>query len=143
MTALSPGAPTAALINSYAPALSIKNDTGASALVKADEVHAYDAVTALLINVTIIICLLAAYYVKRFRLYHLPESALSLMVGVLLGGVARLSTDDLQLFEFVSRSEYLSRLIDHDHRAVFTRPMARLDLRLLFLASSKSRTQYL
>ena len=71
-------------------------------LAQADKEHAYDAVTTLLLNVTLIICLLAAYYVKRFRLYHLPESALSLMVGVVVGGVARLTTDNLQLFEFVS-----------------------------------------
>jgi Na+/glutamate symporter len=76
--------------------------TPASALAQADKEHAYDAVTTLLLNVTLIACLLAAYYVKRFQLYHLPESALSLMVGVVVGGIARLTTDNLQLFEFVS-----------------------------------------
>lgn len=81
-------------------AAALDHDT--TALVQADKEHAYDAVTTLLLNVTLIICLLAAYYVKRFRLYHLPESALSLMVGVVVGGVARLTTDNLQLFEFVS-----------------------------------------
>lgn len=73
-----------------------------SALVKAEEEHAFDAVAALILNVMLISCLLAAYYVKRFRLYHLPESALWLLVGVVAGGIARLTTDNLQLFEFVS-----------------------------------------
>lgn len=69
-------------------------------LEKAEEVHAYDAVTSLLLNVTIIGCLLLAYWVKKFRIYYLPESAGALLVGVVVGGIARLSTDNLQLWEF-------------------------------------------
>lgn len=67
---------------------------------KAEEEHEYDAVTALLLNVTIIGCLLLAYYVKKFRIYTLPESAGALLVGIAVGGIARLSTDNLQLWEF-------------------------------------------
>ena len=56
-------------------------------------------------NVILIICLLAAYYVKHFRLYHLPESSISLMVGVIVGGIVRIvyatTPDHLQLWEFV------------------------------------------
>lgn len=74
-----------------------------SVLEQAEEEHTDDAYTVLLMNVTLIACLLAAYYVRRFRIYYLPESALSLLTGVVVGGVARLwKGDDLQLFEFVS-----------------------------------------
>ena len=45
------------------------------ALVVAEEEHAHDAITTLYLNVTIIGCLLLAYYVKKFRVYYLPESA--------------------------------------------------------------------
>ncbi len=69
---------------------------------KAEEEHAFDAVTSLFINLTIIGCLILAYYVKKFRIYYLPESSGALIVGMILGGIARLSTDKLQLFEFVS-----------------------------------------
>lgn len=69
---------------------------------KAEEEHAFDAVTSLFINLTIIGCLIFAYCVKKFRIYYLPESSGALIVGMILGGVARLSTDKLQLFEFVS-----------------------------------------
>jgi hypothetical protein len=69
---------------------------------KAEEEHAFDAVTSLFINLSIIGCLILAYYVKKFRIYYLPESSGALIVGMILGGIARLSTDKLQLFEFVS-----------------------------------------
>ena len=76
--------------------------TNETALEIAEEEHAYDAVTSLLLNVTLIGCLLLAYYVKRFRIYSLPESAGALLVGVVVGGVVRLSTEKLKMFEFVS-----------------------------------------
>lgn len=80
----------------------IFNETRTSELEIAEEEHEYDAVTAVLINVTLITCLLLAYYVKRFRVYSLPESAGALLIGVLVGGLARLCTNKLVLFEFVS-----------------------------------------
>jgi Na+/glutamate symporter len=83
-----------------AAAAAISNAT--DAYEKAEEEHAFDAYTSLFINCAIIGCLLLAYYVKKFRIYHLPESAGALIVGMVIGGIARLSTDKLQLFEFVS-----------------------------------------
>jgi len=70
------------------------------ALEIAEEQHSHDAISTLYLNVTIIGCLLLAYYVKKFRIYYLPESSGALLVGVVVGGIARLSTDKLQLFEF-------------------------------------------
>lgn len=67
---------------------------------KAEEEHEFDAAAAFTLNLTIIFCLLLAYVVKRFRMYSLPESAGALLVGVLIGGMARLTTDRLELFEF-------------------------------------------
>ena len=72
-----------------------------AALVEATEEHTHDAWNSVLLNVTMIGCLLLAYYVKKFRMYYLPESAGALLTGVVVGGIARLSTDRLQLFEFV------------------------------------------
>jgi hypothetical protein len=37
-----------------------------------EEEHIFDAQAALVLNVTIIGCLLLAYFVKRFRIYSLP-----------------------------------------------------------------------
>ena len=79
----------------------------AKELTKVEEVHEFDAVTSLLINVTLISCFLMAYAVKKYRLYYLPESAGAIVVGMIVGGMARLilgseDTDNLLLFEFVS-----------------------------------------
>ncbi|KAL3911398.1 MAG: hypothetical protein SGILL_007297, partial [Bacillariaceae sp.] len=67
---------------------------------KAEEEHEFDAQAAFILNLTIICCLLLAYAVKKFRIYSLPESAGALLVGVLIGGMARLTTENLELFEF-------------------------------------------
>lgn len=69
-----------------------------------DIVHESDAYETLILNVTVIGCLLLAYYVKVYRVYSLPESAGTIMAGMVIGGIAILWTDDLQLFEFVSVS---------------------------------------
>mmetsp|Transcript_11561 Transcript_11561/g.27818 ORF Transcript_11561/g.27818 Transcript_11561/m.27818 type:complete len:557 (+) Transcript_11561:150-1820(+) len=66
----------------------------------AEEEHEFDAISALVLNITIIFCLLLAYFVKRYQIYYLPESAGALLVGIIIGGIARLSTENLQLFEF-------------------------------------------
>jgi sodium/hydrogen exchanger 8 len=66
------------------------------------EVHERDAHVALLLNVTLIGCVMMAYFIKVHKLYYLPESAASILVGVVIGGIARISVnqDDLDLFQF-------------------------------------------
>jgi uncharacterized ion transporter superfamily protein YfcC len=84
------------------PSAVVAVSNATEAYEEAEEEHAFDAVTSLFINLTIIGCLMIAYFVKKFRIYYLPESSGALIVGMILGGIARLSTDKLQLFEFVS-----------------------------------------
>jgi len=68
---------------------------------KVEEEHEFDAEAAFILNLTIIACLLLAYTIRRFRIYSLPESAGALLVGVVVGGCARLAVgDNLELFEF-------------------------------------------
>ena len=45
-----------------------------------EEEHNFDAVTALTLNVTIIGCILLAYYVKAYRVYYLPERYVLLLL---------------------------------------------------------------
>mmetsp|Transcript_58111 Transcript_58111/g.123246 ORF Transcript_58111/g.123246 Transcript_58111/m.123246 type:complete len:566 (-) Transcript_58111:5-1702(-) len=68
----------------------------------AEETHQFDADAALLLNITLICCTLLAYYVKRHKIYFLPESAVAMLVGVVIGGLARLlvTGDKLSLFSF-------------------------------------------
>lgn len=94
---------TAAPSISAFPSLTPTVNISASIIFEEAEIeHETDAITVLLMNVTIIGCLLLAYYVKRYRIYHLPESAGALILGMMIGGIARLATDNLKLFEFVS-----------------------------------------
>ena len=112
------------------PTIDVEPNTTVVDIAEVEIEHETDAITVLLMNVTIIGCLLLAYYVRTHRVYHLPEryvygsltrflkkkrlnlfafnsffvfSAGALMMGMVIGGVARLSTDNLKLFEFVSR----------------------------------------
>lgn len=83
--------------------LIVSNETSdEDVLVLAEEEHTFDAEASLLLNLMLIACLMIAYYVKRFRIYYLPESAGALLVGVFIGGLVRWSTDALRPFEFVS-----------------------------------------
>ena len=66
----------------------------------AEEAHQFDADAALLLNITLICCTMLAYYVKKNKFYFLPESAVAMLVGVFIGGIARLSVTDLTLFSF-------------------------------------------
>jgi uncharacterized ion transporter superfamily protein YfcC len=70
----------------------------------AEETHEFDAISALALNLVIIGCLLLTYAVKKFRIYSLPESAGALLMGMVIGGIVRLTTDDMTLFVFVSCS---------------------------------------
>lgn len=67
---------------------------------KAEQDHEFDAHAAFLLNLAIIACIMLAYAVKKFRIYSLPESSGALLVGVVIGGIARWSTDRLELFVF-------------------------------------------
>lgn len=83
-------------------------------LIEAEEEHEYDAVTTLFLNLCLICCLMLAYYVKKWRMYSFPESTGALLVGIIIGGVARFSTENLTLFEFVrtqGQQNELSRVI--------------------------------
>ena len=67
---------------------------------EAEETHSFDAITAVALNATLIVCVMLAYYVKKHKIYYLPESAAAMLVGVVIGGVARLFLTDLTLWTF-------------------------------------------
>jgi hypothetical protein len=48
------------------------NITGVN-FTQVEEEHEIDAITVLLMNLTLIGCLLLAYYVKQYKIYYLPE----------------------------------------------------------------------
>ena len=74
--------------------------------IDAEEIHEKDAYEAVLFNVILIACILLTYYIKKNKVYFLPESAASMLVGIVVGGVVRLTKGErdgeLYKFQFVS-----------------------------------------
>jgi len=95
-SSMSTGSPT----GSPAPSLALLTNEEIEPIINAEEVHSYDAYAAVFLNMTLIICVLLAYYVKNNRMYYLPESAVAIIVGVVIGGVATFFLDDLTLYQF-------------------------------------------
>ena len=89
-------------VPSTSPSVYVNYTDGFVQAELAEEAHEFDAISALVLNITIIFCLLLAYFVKRYQIYYLPESAGALLVGIIIGGIATLSTEKLTLFKFVS-----------------------------------------
>jgi hypothetical protein len=86
---------------SLSTGLNAPSSSPSSALEEHGVEHERDAWTSLWLIFTLIGCLLLAYYVKKFRIYWFPESGGAILVGMVVGGIARLSTDQTRLFEFV------------------------------------------
>ena len=42
-------------------------------VINAEEVHEEDAYAAVFLNVTLISCVLLAYFLKKYRIYYIPE----------------------------------------------------------------------
>lgn len=89
---------------SPAPSVGINVTDSIIEATLAEEEHEFDAISAVSLNLVIICCLLLAYVVKKFQIYSFPESVGALVMGMVIGGIVRLTTDKLSLFEFVSRS---------------------------------------
>lgn len=56
-----------------APSVYIDPNATVVDFAEVENEHEMDAITVLLMNVTLIGCLLLAYYVRQHKIYHLPE----------------------------------------------------------------------
>lgn len=65
--------------------------------------HEFGALNTLLLVVVLGLCILAAYLIKQNSFYYLPESAAAIVVGSIVGGLARIvypSTEELHFLTF-------------------------------------------
>lgn len=54
-----------------------------------DAAHEFGALNTLLLVVVLGLCILAAYLIKQNSFYYLPESAAAILVGLIVGALAR------------------------------------------------------
>jgi len=52
--------------------------------------HEFDALNTLLLVVILGLCVLASYLIKKYKCYYIPESAATLLVGLVVGAAARI-----------------------------------------------------
>jgi len=65
--------------------------------------HEFGALNTLLLVVILGLCILSAYLIKQNSFYYLPESAAAIVVGMIVGGLARVvypSTEELAFLSF-------------------------------------------
>lgn len=65
--------------------------------------HEFGALNTLLLVVILGLCILSAYLIKQNAFYYLPESAAAIVVGIVVGGLARAvypSTEELKFLSF-------------------------------------------
>jgi sodium/hydrogen exchanger 8 len=67
-----------------------------------EEAHEFGAFNTLLLVVILSVCIMVAYLIKSSKFYYLPESGACLIIGVLVGGTARLLFGDDDELEFLS-----------------------------------------
>ena len=64
--------------------------------------HEFGALNTLLLVVILGVCIMCAYLIKSNNFYYLPESGACLIIGVVVGGMARLLYPDEKELEFLS-----------------------------------------
>ncbi|CAM9178416.1 unnamed protein product, partial [Ectocarpus sp. 13 AM-2016] len=72
-----------------------------------ERAHEFSALNTLLLVVVLGLCILSAYLIRRHRFYYLPESAAAILVGVVVGGMAKIfypTKDELDFLSFNSVS---------------------------------------
>lgn len=71
----------------------------------AEAAHEFGALNTLLLVVILGLCIMAAYLIKQNSFYYLPESAAAIVVGIIVGGLAKLvypSNEELKFLSFES-----------------------------------------
>jgi hypothetical protein len=72
------------------PNFSVEHSKQSDTMISSqDAAHEFGALNTLLIVVLLGLCILAAYLIKQNSFYYLPESAAAILVGLVVGGLAR------------------------------------------------------
>jgi sodium/hydrogen exchanger 8 len=74
-----------------------------SSMPSSEAEHEFGALNTLLLVVILGLCILSAYLIRQNSFYYLPESAAAIVVGIIVGGLARAvypSTEELAFLSF-------------------------------------------
>ena len=72
-------------------------------MANTEAAHEFGALNTLLLVIILGLCILSAYLIKQNSFYYLPESAAAIVVGIVVGGLARAvypSTEELNFLTF-------------------------------------------
>jgi solute carrier family 9 (sodium/hydrogen exchanger), member 8 len=69
---------------------------------QSDAAHEFGALNTLLLVVVLGLCILSAYLIKQNNFYYLPESAAAILVGLVVGGLARIVYPSEEELEFLT-----------------------------------------
>mmetsp|Transcript_766 Transcript_766/g.760 ORF Transcript_766/g.760 Transcript_766/m.760 type:complete len:534 (-) Transcript_766:333-1934(-) len=69
---------------------------------QSDAAHEFGALNTLLLVVVLGLCILSAYLIKQNSFYYLPESAAAIIVGLVVGGLARIVYPSEEELEFLT-----------------------------------------
>lgn len=67
-----------------------------------ESAHEFGALNTLLLVVVLGICILFSYLIKQNSIYYIPESAAAMLVGVVIGGLARVLSPSQEELDFLS-----------------------------------------
>ena len=67
-----------------------------------ESAHEFGALNTLLLVVILGLCILSAYLIRQNRFYYLPESGAAILVGLIVGGLARLVYPSKEELAFLS-----------------------------------------
>ena len=76
--------------------------SSSQAALDQETAHEFDALNTLLVVVILGLCVLASYLIKKYRCYYMPESAAALLIGLCVGGIARILDPSKAELEFLS-----------------------------------------
>ena len=81
---------------------SSSRDATVNSAAEQETAHEFDALNTLLVVVILGLCVLASYLIKKYKCYYMPESAAALLIGLAVGGVARILDPSKAELEFLS-----------------------------------------
>jgi sodium/hydrogen exchanger 8 len=63
--------------------------------------HEFDAINTILVGSLLVLCLMSGYFLKKLKLYFIPSSAMSMLIGVSVGATTRFAVKSEEELTFL------------------------------------------